>query len=126
MACNLAPWLVLKNSEVMPKKTNTKSDCVRCKVKGLCEGNEFPRIACDTCAHVDVVGRKLSCKHGNSPCDKHIFHPDLMGLMGHEVSDVDIFGEYIEYESGFAMAGEGRKHSILTTYTSTEWAGMFE
>lgn len=94
--------------------------CRFCDHKAVCEGDAEPAINCRTCANVSATNGTFTCQHGTETCDKHVFHPHLMGLSGHEVCGVDAEKMIIDY-GAFAMAPAGVKMPGKATFTSAEY-----
>ena len=91
--------------------------CRFCDHQAVCEGKVLPEIDCRTCAHVSVVDGRFKCPHGDTPCDKHIMHPQLMEGMGFKMIEVDGSIPLVEYEH-FAMAEPGVTHDRKPVFNS--------
>ena len=105
--------------ENLPEPTNDFT-CRFCDHKAVCEGDAEPAINCRTCANISATNGEFTCQHGTELCDKHVFHPHLMGLSGHEVCGVDADRMIIDY-GAFAMAPAGVKMEGKATFTSREY-----
>lgn len=67
----------------------TSYECQWCDYKDLCDGKALPDVHCRTCANVSVPMGQFECEHGDSVCDNHLIHPQLMELAGYQMVDVD-------------------------------------
>ena len=105
--------------ESLPEPT-ADFTCNFCDHKAVCQSDAEPAINCRTCANVSVIDGAFFCQHGTDTCDRHVFHPHLMGLSGHEVVSVDADKMIIDY-GAFAMAPAGVKVEGKATFTSAEY-----
>lgn len=91
--------------------------CKMCDQRPVCEGEYLPAINCRTCAFVSVEEGVFTCPFGDSPCEKHIFHPQIMEDIGYPIVNVDNANMAVEYER-FVMAAPGYKHDAKPTFNS--------
>lgn len=97
--------------------------CRFCDHQDVCEGKVLPEIDCRTCANVSVNNGVFECAYSHdgceTPCERHIMHPQLMEGMGFKMIDVDGSVPLVEYEH-FAMAETGASHQIKPVFNSFE------
>lgn len=91
--------------------------CKMCDQRKVCEGEYLPEINCRTCAFVSVEDGVFTCPFGDEPCEKHIFHPQIMEDIGYPIVSVDNANMAVEYER-FVMASPGHKHDTKPTFNS--------
>ena len=91
--------------------------CRFCDHRAVCEGEVLPEIDCRTCAHVSVKDGKFVCPHGDTPCERHVFHPQIMEGMGFKMIGVDPSIPLVEYEH-FAMGTPGSEHPSKPVFNS--------
>lgn len=82
--------------EAMPEGVNDFR-CNFCNHRALCKGEKVTEINCRTCAHVDVIDGQFRCKFGNSLCERHVIHPQLMELAGVPVVEINHENQAIDY-----------------------------
>lgn len=95
--------------------------CSFCDHQQVCEGKVLPEIDCRTCANVSVNNGVFECAHSydgcETPCERHIMHPQLMEGMGFKMVNVDGSVPLVEYEH-FAMAAPGAEHETKPVFNS--------
>lgn len=100
---------------------NRSYKCRFCDHRPVCEGEILPQIDCRTCAHVSVNDGVFTCPHSNdgceTPCERHIMHPQMMEEMGFTIVNVDSSVPLVEYEH-FAMAAPGAQHPEKPVFNS--------
>ena len=95
--------------------------CNMCYQKAVCKGETVAQINCRTCAHVSVENGSFCCQHGYGRiCNRYVFHPQLIELLGYEFKEVDYKNESLIFDK-MAIAGEGVKVPGLPTFTSEEF-----
>ena len=109
-------------SDAYPAPT-TSYKCRFCQHQSVCEGKTLPEIDCRTCANVSVNDGKFECPYSTdgceTPCDKHIMHPQLMEGMGFKMVNVDGSVPLVEYDH-FCMAAPGAAHPAKPVFNSYE------
>lgn len=108
-------------SEALP---NSEDDyrCNMCYQKKVCKGETVSQINCRTCAHVSVEKGSFVCQHGYGKiCERYVFHPQLIELLGYEFVEVDHKNEALIFDK-MAIAGEGVKVPGNPTFTSLEFS----
>lgn len=107
-----------QSSEEIPPK-NEATHCNWCQYKAFCDGNEIASINCRTCANVSLADGEFHCPHGSAPCEKHIYHPQLMECAGHTVKGADPARMIVDY-GDFANTPEGVSLPDKANFTSRE------
>jgi hypothetical protein len=90
--------------------------CRFCDHRAVCEGEVLPEIDCRTCAHVSVKDGKFICPHGDSPCDRHVFHPQIMEGMGFKMIGVDPQKGQVEYEHFCMGSGQHPEKPVFNSF----------
>lgn len=98
--------------------------CNMCDHSQVCKGDTPAEISCMTCAAVSAKDGGFECSLGHDLklCDQHVFHPQLMELMGYQIESVDSSNLAIDYGK-FVMAPENYHKEGKPTFTSTEFIG---
>ena len=87
------------SSEAVPY-ANKDIHCNWCDYRNFCSGDgEIPLVTCRSCAHVSIVEGKFYCAHGETPCSRHLFHPQLMELSGYKITEANQTQNFIQYET---------------------------
>lgn len=87
--------IIASDHDDLPAQNVDDYVCKMCDYKEICAGNEIVFNACGTCANFSVEN---GCEYGKEPCERHVFHPAIMSLMGYEYNDVHHDAGCIEYE----------------------------
>lgn len=104
----------LKVEERLPPQTVEDWQCKFCDYKGICKDTEVPYPSCGTCASWSPDG----CKFGDQECERHVYHPDLMELVGYNYTDVDqnnMAIQYGEFWNGGAHIKQSQKGAVFTS-----------
>jgi len=72
-----------------------KDYCNGCEFIDQCNQNALANVNCRTCASYELDTR--SCDNGKSVCDKHVYHPEYIKLIGFDVVDADPVTMTIDY-----------------------------
>lgn len=108
-------------SDALPA-ANKSYKCSFCDHKAVCEGDKPAAISCKTCANASAIEGRFECSLGHEleTCGDHVYHPQLMELMGYVVEDVDGVNLCVDYGK-FAMAPQGFHKEGKPTFTSAEF-----
>lgn len=108
-------------SDALPAASKSYK-CNMCDHKAVCEGDKPAAISCKTCANVTAKEGRFECSLGHSlkTCGDHVYHPQLMELMGYVIEDVDGVNLCVDYGK-FAMAPQGFHKEGKPTFTSAEF-----
>ncbi len=108
--------LIASDAYPAPQKDWT---CSFCDHKAVCEGEVLPEINCRTCAMVSVENGVFTCPFGDSVCERHVFHPQIMEGMGYTMQSVDNETMVVEYQD-FCMGVPGASHPTKPVFNSFE------
>ena len=84
---------VMQESELPPVQES--ENCAVCNYKDFCFSGDIANVSCRTCA--DYAHNSV-CKYGTSTCEKHLYHPQILGLAGYKVIGADQTRRQIEYD----------------------------
>lgn len=106
-------------SESLPAPTEDYK-CSFCDHAKVCKGEEMAEMNCRTCANVSVVDGDFVCEFGDDLCAQYVMHPQLIELMGYQMTGVNHENRAILFDQ-FAIAPTGVKITGTATFTSDQF-----
>lgn len=106
-------------SESLPTPTEDYK-CSFCDHAKVCNGEEMAEMNCRTCANVSVVDGDFVCEFGDDLCPQYVMHPQLIELMGYQMTGVNHENRAILFDQ-FAIAPSGVKITGTATFTSDQF-----
>lgn len=94
--------------------------CNFCDHKAVCKGEILSTVdTCRTCSNVSVVNGNFQCQFGETRCENHVIHPQLVELTGRKLTSINHEHQALVFDT-FAVAPTGTRIEGIATFDSNE------